>query len=74
MHETVVQPQKNKVIDRQRLHDLLSQRWNRIVDEVAERRKQSCISQVSKMVESCTVMQFFGEVITREMPNKAYYA
>jgi hypothetical protein len=56
VHETIVQQQKPKVIDRQRLHDLLSYKWNRIVDEVVERRKQSCIGQVSRMVETCKVI------------------
>lgn len=75
IHETIVQPQKAKVIDRQRLHDLLSQKWNRIVDDVVERRKQSCISQVSRMVETCKVtVRIPGEVVEREISSGVYYA
>jgi hypothetical protein len=44
------------------------------VDEVAERRKQSCINQVNKMVESSKAIQIFAEVFTKETSNKAYYA
>ena len=76
IHETVVQqPQKSKVIDRQRLHDLLSHKWNRIVDEVIDRRKQACLGQVGKVVESCKVtIRIHGEGAEREVMGGGYYA
>lgn len=32
-------PQKQKIIDKKRLHDLLMSRWFQIVDQIIDRRK-----------------------------------